>query len=98
MGSYGFSDDANADLDEICTYIESRNTKAASRLFDRIRKKCKLVAAFPEMGRSYEELIPGLRGFMIDNYVVFYVVVGDSVQILRIVSGYSDIEKIFGQQ
>jgi toxin ParE1/3/4 len=98
MGSYGFSDDASADLDEICTYLELHNAKVASRLFDRIRKKCKLVADFPEMGRSYEELIPGLKGFVVDNYVVFYVIVGDSVQILRIVSGYRDIEKIFGQQ
>jgi toxin ParE1/3/4 len=95
MGSYGFSEDANADLDEICTYLEMSNPKFASMLFDRIRKKCKLIADFPEMGRSYEELIPGLRGFVIDNYVIFYVVVGDSVKILRIVSGYRDIEKIF---
>jgi toxin ParE1/3/4 len=70
----------------------------ASRLFDRIREKCKLIAAFPEMGRSYEEIIPGLRGFVIDNYVVFYVIIGDSVQILRIVSGYRDIKEIFEQQ
>jgi toxin ParE1/3/4 len=62
MGSYGFSEDANADLHEICTYLELRNKKFASQLFDSIRKKCKLVADFPEMGRSYEELIPGLRG------------------------------------
>jgi toxin ParE1/3/4 len=97
MGSYGFSEDANDDLDEICTYLELRNAKSASRLFDRIRKKCKLVADFPEMGRSYEELIIGLRGFVVDDYVIFYVVIGDSVQILRIVNGYRDIEKVFEQ-
>jgi toxin ParE1/3/4 len=66
-------------------------------LFDSIRKKCKLVADFPEMGRSYEELIPGLRGFVVENYIIFYVVVGDSAQILRIVNGYRDLEKIFDQ-
>jgi toxin ParE1/3/4 len=98
MGSYGFSEDANADLDEICAYLELRSPKVASRLFDRIREKCKLIAAFPEMGRSYEEIIPGLSGFVIDNYVVFYVIIGDSVQILRIVSGYRDIKEIFEQQ
>jgi toxin ParE1/3/4 len=98
MGSYGFSEDANVDLDEICDYLELRNAKLASQLFDRIREKCKLVAAFPEMGRSYEEIIPGLRGFVIDNYIIFYVVVGDSIQILRIVNGYRDIDKLFGQQ
>jgi toxin ParE1/3/4 len=97
MGSYGFSEDANADLHEICTYLELRNKKFASQLFDSIRKKCKLVTDFPEMGRSYEELIPGLRGFVVGNYIIFYMVVGDSAQIPRIVNGYRDLEKIFDQ-
>lgn len=94
-GSYGFSEDANTDLLEICEYLEQRNAKAASRLFDLIRQKCKLVANFPKMGKSYEEWIPGLRGFVIDDYIVFYVVIGDSIQVLRIVNGHRDLSRLF---
>ncbi len=49
MSNYSFSDEAIQDLDEICEYIARSNTKAASKLFDDIRKKCKLVASFPNL-------------------------------------------------
>lgn len=42
--------------DEICEYIARNNSKAASKLFDDIRKKCKLVADFPNMGKNYGRL------------------------------------------
>jgi toxin ParE1/3/4 len=98
MGTYSFSEDANADLEEICAYLELHNPQVASQLFDRIRHKCKLTSDFPGIERSYAELIPGLRGFIVNDYVVFYIVIGEAVQILRIVNGYRDLEEIFGQE
>jgi toxin ParE1/3/4 len=74
--TYGFSEDAIADLDEICDYLGRYSVKAAGKLFDRIRQRAKLVARFPETGKSYEEFIPGLRGFVVDNYIVFYIRAG----------------------
>ncbi|MBW4645345.1 MAG: type II toxin-antitoxin system RelE/ParE family toxin [Goleter apudmare HA4340-LM2] len=41
MSNYSLSDAAIQDLDEICEYIVSVNPKAASKLFDDIRQKCK---------------------------------------------------------
>ena len=72
MSSYSFSDEAVQDLDVICTYIAQSNPSAARKLFDVIRQKCKLVAGFPNMGKSYEKLSPNLRGFAVDDYLVFY--------------------------
>jgi toxin ParE1/3/4 len=69
MSNYLFSDEAIQDLDEICEYIARSNIKAASKLFDDIRKKCKLVAAFPNMGKSYGKLLPNLRSFVVDDYI-----------------------------
>ncbi|WP_292877276.1 type II toxin-antitoxin system RelE/ParE family toxin [Nostoc sp. NMS1] len=68
MSSYSFSDEAIQDLDEICEYIARSNPKAASKLFDDIRNKCKLVAGFPNMGKSYGRLVLNLRGFIVDDY------------------------------
>ena len=34
-GGYGFSEDAIADLDEICSYLGQRNVAAAGKFFDR---------------------------------------------------------------
>ncbi|AUT03565.1 plasmid stabilization protein [Nostoc sp. CENA543] len=65
MNNYSLSDAEIQDLDEICEYIARINPKAASQLFDDIRRKCKLVANFPNMGKSYGRLIPTLRGFIV---------------------------------
>ena len=56
MSSYSFSDEAIQDLNEICEYIARSNPKAASKLFDEIRKKCKLVTVFPVWGKVTEDL------------------------------------------
>jgi toxin ParE1/3/4 len=72
MSSYSFTDAAVKDLDDICEYVGQQNLKAASELFDAIRKKCKLVANFPHMGKSHGKLAVDLRGFVVEDYVVFY--------------------------
>ena len=70
MNSYSFADRAIQDLDEICDHVAQSDSGAASRLFDAIRQKCKLVAGFPAMGKSYSQLSPRLRGFTVDGYVI----------------------------
>ena len=91
MSSYSFSDAAVQDLDSICEYIARQNSKAASQLFDAIRKKCKLVANFPNMGKSYSKLAANLRGFVVEDYIIFYYPKEDGIDIVRVISGYRDI-------
>lgn len=95
MSDYAFSDVAVRELDEICEYIARENPKAASQFFDAIRKKCKLVASFPDMGKRYDQLVPQLRGFTIENYIVFYYPRQNGIDIVRVVSGYRDLDSLF---
>ena len=97
MNSYSFSDEAIRDLEEICEYIARNNPQAASRLFDRIRQKCKVLAGFPNMGKSYNKLDPGLRGAIIDDYIVFYYPREDGIDVTRVTSGYRDLESLFSE-
>ncbi|TBR58178.1 plasmid stabilization protein [Westiellopsis prolifica IICB1] len=97
MSNYSFSDAAVQDLDEICEYIARSNPRAASKLFDTIRQKCKLVAGFPNMGKSYDHLAHGLRGFIVDDYIIFYSSREDGIDIARVVSGYRDLESLFSE-
>jgi toxin ParE1/3/4 len=92
---YGFSEDAIADLDEVCDSLGRYSVKAAGALFDRIRQRAKLVASFPKTGKSYGDLVPGLRGFVVDNYIVFYIPTEEGIEILRVVNGYRDLKSIF---
>ncbi|AUB43019.1 Plasmid stabilization system protein ParE (plasmid) [Nostoc flagelliforme CCNUN1] len=95
MSNYSFSDAAIQDLDEICEYIARRHPKAASKLFDDIRQKCKLVASFPNMGKSYGRLVPNLRGFVVDDYIIFYYPKESGISITRVANGYRDLESLF---
>lgn len=97
MSSYSFSDEAVQDLDNICEYIAQSNAGAASQLFDAIRQKCKLVAGFPNMGKSYEKLSPNLRGFVVDDYIVFYSPRRNGIDVVRVVSGYRNLESLFSE-
>jgi len=98
MSNYSFSDAAIQDLDEICEYIARRNPKAASKLFDDIRQKCKLVASFPNMGKSYARLVPNLRGFIVDDYIVFYYPIESGISITHVASSYRDLESLFADE
>ena len=95
MNSYSFSDQAVQDLDDICEYIAQIDSRAASQLFDVIRQKCKVIAGFPGMGKSYEKLAPRLRGFTVNDYIVFYYPRENGIDIARVVSGYRDLEALF---
>ncbi len=53
------------------------------------------VAKFPLSGKSYDPLKPNLRGFIIKNYVVFDTIDSENITIVKIVSGYGDLEAIF---
>ncbi len=95
MGTYSFTKAAIQDLELICDEIAINNPDAASNLFDDIREQCLRVAKFPLSGKNYDRLKPNLRGFIIKNYIVFYIIESENIEIVKIVSSYRDLEAIF---
>lgn len=47
------------------------------------------------MGRSYEDIEPSLRGIPLDNYIILYRLIGNGVEIVRVVSAYRNLEYLF---
>lgn len=47
------------------------------------------------MGRSYACIKPSLRGLPLDGYIIFYQVIDDRIEILRVVSGRQNLESLF---
>jgi toxin ParE1/3/4 len=50
------------------------------------------------MGRLWDELVPPLRSFPIGRYLIFYRPVNNGIQIMRVVSGYRDLDAIFSER
>ncbi|MCW9681168.1 type II toxin-antitoxin system RelE/ParE family toxin [Dolichospermum planctonicum UHCC 0167] len=89
------SPEASRDLSEIIDYFVTRNIDAGERFVDEFEKRCQYLANFPNMGRSYENIRFDLRGVPLDGYVILYRVINGGIEIVRVVSGYRDLESLF---
>jgi|SRR3954447_10244262 toxin ParE1/3/4 len=86
--------EARLDLIEIGAYIEADNPDAADRLLDLFEEKFRLLAEFPGMGRTRDELVPGLRSFPVGKYLIFYFPLADGIDVVRVVHGARNLRKI----
>ncbi|MGK7927431.1 MAG: type II toxin-antitoxin system RelE/ParE family toxin [Spirulina sp.] len=95
MRQYIISPLATRDLNEIVDYFLEHNLDAGENLLREFDKKCKNLAQFPNMGRSYAHIKPYLRGLPLDGYIILYRVMEDKIEILRVVNGRRDLESLF---
>lgn len=90
---------AAKDLEDIVNYLAQFYESTAVQQYDRIVGKIQELAEFPEMCEVY----PGgqfhqiYRRMPVDNYLVFYVVRDDVVEIHRILHGSRDIHRYLDQ-
>ena len=90
-----FAPSALADLDGIADHIGENNPDAAGRFVQKVKETCRLIAGRPLMGRARNDLLPELRGFPVGNYLIFYDVTSDGIQVVRIVHGSRDLPVVF---
>ena len=91
--------EAEAELDDIWYYIakESGSIEIADRVIDSVTDRFFLLARFPQMGRRRDEdLRPGLRSFVVGEYVIIYRVADQDVLILHVLRGSRDLRALFG--
>ena len=86
---------AGADIDEIWDYIAEDSTVEADAWADRLDAKLRLLASQPLMGRSRDELAPGVRSLPFGRYVIFYLPLHDGIDVVRVLHSARDIESIF---
>ena len=85
MARLRFTPLAEADLNSILDYIAESAPLTARNFVSTIREKCDLIATQPEMGRRRH------RSLAVGQYVVFYRVHPEEVQIHRILHGSRDM-------
>lgn len=82
---------ARLDLLDIWTFIAEDNEGAADRTLDRIENALRSIAENPQMGRARSELRPGVRSFPVGSYILFYRVLGDTIDVVRVLNSFRDI-------
>ncbi len=89
------SPEARDDLIEIWRYIADDNPAKADELIEDIHERCRLIADNPSIGRSREEFSYRLRSFVYRRYIIFYRAKSGVLEIVRVLSGYRDMNGIF---
>lgn len=98
MSRLFFTPLAEADLASILDSIAQDRPRTATAVVARIRKRCELLASHPLLGQRRPEFPGEYRCWPAERWVIFYRVVGDSVEIHRVVDGAMDIDTLLGEQ
>lgn len=85
-----FSPLARRDLFALFDHVAKDNPVAARRLLAKLKETCRRIARFPGIGPSREDVSPGLRGFPVGNYVIFYRLGREAVEIVRVLHSAQD--------
>ena len=94
--NYSFSDIALQDINEISDYLfEQYGEKLADQFLKSLLMKCDRLTQFPQMGRKRDELSFNLRSFPLQDYLIFYRITSNEIEIVRVVSGYQDLFALF---
>lgn len=56
---------------------------------------CERLLDNPQLGRSRDELINGLRSIPVDPHTVFYRIARHAIEIIRVIHQREDIDSIF---
>lgn len=98
MAKVRLSAAAKLDLKDIWKYVAADSPDAADRLLDHIESAALMLAKSPLMGRSRDALVFGMRSFPVGNYLIFYLPRKGGITVVRCLSGYRDLDSIFGDE
>lgn len=88
---------AEDDFNDIVTYIASENLATAEVIAAKIEKNLSYLCNHPFMGRvpTEEELARlGYRYLIVQDYLVFYTIEGQTILVHRIIHGARDYIKL----
>jgi len=92
------TDGAELDLLDIMDYLARRSRRALNRFAAELDRAAKQHARFPLMGRSVEHLLPGMRRFLVGDYIVFYQPSSVGILILRVLHHARDLGAVFPRE
>lgn len=99
MAKYYLTNKAVQDLNAIWNYTYHRwSEKQADSYYEMLLENCQEIAENPNLGRSYEQILPSLSGHKISKHIIFYRPVGpESIEITRILHESMDLPSRMGE-
>jgi toxin ParE1/3/4 len=98
MARLRFSNKAQRDLTGIADYIAQDSPHHAARFILRLEEHCRLLANRPLIGRTRDEVRPGLRSVRFGRYVIFYRPAEDGAEIVRVIHSARDLGRAMREE
>ena len=89
-----YTEQARADLRHIWFQVIENGVSVADSAIDRITSRCNRLIDFPESGPSRPRIASDVRIVVVERWVAVYRITPDGVQIVRIVDGKRDLERL----
>jgi toxin ParE1/3/4 len=89
------SPEAEQDLIDIWSYIAVDSPVNADHYIDKIYNKGVILSENPEIGSERYDLIPEMKYFPVDKYILYYRQIHNGVEIVRILHASRDMNLIF---
>jgi toxin ParE1/3/4 len=87
---------AQQDLEDLWLNLEAMGgIELADRRLAALQKKFLQLQQFPGVGRSREDLAPGLRSCVVNDVVILYRSLEGLLLIVRVVQGRRDLKRLF---
>jgi toxin ParE1/3/4 len=89
--------EAIRDLAEIYEFIAKGNAIADDKHRDKLKTRCRNLLDQPRMGTKRDEVDAGLRSVTEGNYVIFYRVLRDRIEVVRVLHTSRDAKRVLSE-
>lgn len=86
---------AELDLVEIGLHLVQFGSHASDRALDLIERRCAVLQQFPFGGEACPQFGSEMRWYPAGNYVIFYMLRDDEIQVVRVLDGRRDLTSAF---
>lgn len=95
MSRYVINVLASRDLNQIADYFAENSLEAGDIFFSTFNRKCQQLVSFPSSGKTYASIRPDLRGLSLEGYIIFYRILDDGIEILRVLNARRNFTSMF---
>jgi toxin ParE1/3/4 len=93
MTPYGLSPQAQADIDAIWDYTADRWSEEQADRYIKLQEAMERLARDPRRGRPCDQLRRGYRKYSVGSHVLFFRVVANRIEIIRVLHQQMDFER-----
>ena len=88
-----YTPQAREDLFELWLHLAMESERLADRIIDKITADISRLADFPESGPKRPEFAEGARSLIVGRWLALYRLLGEDVEIIRVVDQARDLTR-----